>query len=68
MPIRSPVGKWLFSRRVKPSNTQGRYGAVKTNRPRKLSGIEGLRRDQMYTNVNARGDPRNGIDTNGERH
>ncbi len=42
--------------------THGRYGAVKTRRPRKLSLVSGFRRDQMYTMVEDSGGPRNGIE------
>lgn len=34
-------------KRLNPINTQGRYGAVKTIKPIKLSRVSGLRRDQM---------------------
>ena len=42
--------------------THGSHGAVKTNMPRKLSRVSGFRRDQIYTKVLERAEPRNGRD------
>jgi len=47
-------------------STHGRYGAVKTSSPRKLSRVSGFRRDQMYTSVDESGWPKKGIETSGE--
>lgn len=49
-------------KRLKVINTQGKYGAVKTSRPRKLNRVSGFRRDQMYTSVLDNAEPRNGVD------
>ena len=46
--------------------THGKYGAVKTSSPKKLRRVSGLRRDQMYTSVELRADPKKGIDRKGE--
>jgi hypothetical protein len=48
--------------KLNPIRTHGRYGAVKTSRPRKLRRVSGFRRDQMYTSTLDRDEPRNGID------
>jgi hypothetical protein len=53
--------------RLKPIRTQGKYGAVKTSKPRKLSLVSGFLRDQMYTSVEESGWPRNGIETSGDK-
>lgn len=70
-PIATPI---ISSRGIVPCitrlnvmRTHGKYGAVNTSRPRKLNRVSGLRRDQMYTKVEERGWPRNGIDTSGDR-
>ena len=62
----SSLGMLPCSVRLKAISTQGRYGALNTNNPRKLNLVSGLRRDQIYTRVEERGCPRNGIDTIGE--
>lgn len=64
----SSFGTMPCNTRLNPINTHGRYGAVKTSKPRKLNRVSGLRLDQMYTSVEDNGCPRKGIDTNGERH
>lgn len=48
-------------------STHGKYGAVKTSRPKKLSLVSGLRLLQMYTKLLLNADPRNGIESKGER-
>lgn len=53
-------------KRLNAIKTQGRYGAVKTNKPTKLIRVSGLRRDQMYTRVEDSGWPRNGMETRGD--
>lgn len=47
-------------------STKGRYGAVNTSNPRKLSLVSGFFRPQMYTRLAEREEPRNGKDRNGE--
>lgn len=66
-PMISSLGMLPWSVRLNPISTQGKYGAVNTSRPRKLSLVSGLRRDQIYTRVEESGCPRKGIDTSGER-
>jgi len=46
-PIISSLGIVPWSAKLKAINTQGRYGAVKTNRPKKLNRVSGFRLDQM---------------------
>jgi len=67
-PIISSFGMVPWSAKLKAIKTHGRYGAVKTNRPKKLKRVSGFRLDQMYTKVEDKGWPRNGIETRGERH
>ncbi len=43
-------------------NTHGRYGAVNTRTPRKLSRVSGFRLDHIYTRVLESADPRNGME------
>ena len=57
------MGRLLFRRRLKRSSTQGRYGALKTKRPKNDKRTPGFLLDQIYTRENAKGDPRKGIDT-----
>jgi hypothetical protein len=52
---------------LNPISTHGKYGAVNTNNPRKLRRVARFRRLQIYTRVELSGDPRKGIETNGER-
>ena len=47
--------------KLNPIRTHGKYGALKTNSPKKLSLTDGFLRDQMYTIEKASGEPRNGI-------
>ncbi|KAH0490261.1 hypothetical protein TgHK011_001738 [Trichoderma gracile] len=65
-PMISSLGTVPCMNKLKAISTHGRYGAVKTSSPRKLSLVSGLRRDQMYTRVEDSGWPRNGIDTSGD--
>ena len=65
-PMISSLGTVPCMTRLNPIKTQGRYGAVKTSSPRKLSLVSGLRRDQMYTSVEESGWPRKGIETRGD--
>lgn len=48
-------------------STQGKYGAVNTNRPKKLSLVSGLRLLQMYTKLLLSAEPRKGMESKGER-
>lgn len=52
--------------RLKAINTQGRYGAVKTKRPRKLSLVSGFLRPQIYTRLEESEEPKNGSDRKGD--
>jgi len=52
--------------RLNAISTHGRYGAVNTSRPRKLSRVSGFRRDQIYTRLLDNAEPRKGIDSRGE--
>lgn len=52
--------------RLNAMSTKGRYGAVNTSNPRKLSLVSGFFRPQMYTRLAEREEPRNGKDRNGE--
>jgi len=65
-PINSSLGTLPCKIRLKPIKTHGRYGAVKTKRPKKLSLVSGFRLDQMYTSVDDKGWPKKGIETSGE--
>ena len=49
-------------KRLNVMSTQGKYGAVKTSKPRNERRVSGLRRDQMYTSVDERAEPRKGIE------
>lgn len=66
-PIISSLGTVPCITRLNPISTQGKYGAVKTSNPRKLSLVSGFRRDHMYTSVEDKGWPRNGMETSGDR-
>lgn len=66
-PMISSFGTVPCITRLNPIKTQGRYGAVKTSSPRKLSLVSGFRRDHMYTSVEDSGWPRKGIETSGDR-
>lgn len=48
-------------------STHGKYGAVNTSSPKKLSLVSGFRLLQMYTRLLLSAEPRNGIDSRGER-
>lgn len=58
IPMKSPVGKLLNNKRENPNKTHGRYGAVKTNRPKKLTRTSGFFCDHRYTSINVRGEPK----------
>ena len=47
--------------------TQGKYGAVKTRRPRKLNLVSGFLLDQMYTRELLRAEPKKGMESIGLR-
>lgn len=47
-------------------STKGRYGAVNTSSPRKLSLVSGFFLPQMYTRLAEREEPRNGRERNGD--
>ena len=64
----SSLGTLPWSIKLKPMRTHGRYGAVKTRRPRKLSRVSGFRLDQIYTRELLSAEPRKGIDSIGLRH
>lgn len=66
-PMISSLGTVPCITRLKPISTQGKYGAVKTNSPRKLSLVSGFRRDHIYTSVEDSGWPRKGMETSGDR-
>jgi hypothetical protein len=66
-PSISSFGTTPCNIRLKPIKTHGRYGAVKTNNPKKLNLVSGLRLAHMYTRVEESGWPMNGIETKGER-
>ena len=48
-------------------STHGRYGAVNTSSPRNDRRVSGFRRDHMYTRLELKAEPRNGIERSGER-
>ena len=62
----SSLGIVLCITRLNAIKTHGRYGAVNTSNPKKLSLVSGFLRDQMYTKVLLRDGPRKGMDSNGE--
>ena len=63
----SSFGTIPCSNRLKPINTHGKYGAVNTKRPKKLSLVSGFLLDHMYTSELLRAEPRKGIDSRGLR-
>jgi len=65
-PIISSLGTFPCIMRLKPISTHGKYGAVKTRTPKKLSCVSGFFRDQIYTRVEESGCPRKGRDTRGD--
>ena len=64
----SSLGTLPCSIKLKPMRTHGKYGAVKTKRPKKLSLVSGFLLDQMYTRELLRAEPRNGMESMGLRH
>ena len=66
IPQISSFGTVLCITRLNAISTSGRYGAVNTNRPKKLSLVSGLRRAHMYTRVLLNAGPRKGIEKMGE--
>lgn len=66
-PSKSSFGNVLCKSTLKPSKTDGKYGALKTNNPRKLSRTPGFLLAQIYTSEKLSGDPKNGIPVSGER-
>lgn len=67
-PMISSLGIMPWTTKLNSISTHGSHGAVNTSRPRKLSWVSGFRLDHMYTSVEDRGWPRNGMDTKGDRH
>lgn len=51
--------------RLNAINTHGRYGAVNTNRPKKLNLVSGFLLDHIYTRLLLRAEPRNSIERKG---
>ena len=64
----SSLGTLPCSIKLKPMRTHGKYGAVKTKRPKKLSLVSGFLLDQIYTSELLRAEPRKGIESMGLRH
>jgi hypothetical protein len=54
----SSFGTLPCTAKLKAISTQGSHGALNTSSPRKLSNVSGLRRLQMYTSIELRGEPR----------
>ena len=63
----SSFGTLPCSTKLNAIKTHGKYGAVKTRRPKKLSLVSGFLRDQMYTSELLSADPRKGIESIGLR-
>lgn len=63
----SSFGTVPCNTRLNAINTHGKYGAVKTSKPRKLNLVSGFLRDQMYTKLLLNAEPKNGIDNIGDR-
>lgn len=63
----SSLGTVPCKTKLNPIRTQGKYGAVNTKRPKKLSLVSGFRLDQIYTSELLSADPRKGMESMGLR-
>lgn len=63
----SSFGTVPCNTRLNAIRTQGKYGAVNTSSPRKLSLVSGFRLLQMYTKLLLNAEPRKGMESRGER-
>jgi hypothetical protein len=65
MPHISSLGTVPCMISEKASSTQGRYGALKTSRPRKLRSVSGFFRLQIYMRVLLSAEPRKAMENMG---
>jgi hypothetical protein len=65
MPHISSFGTVPCIIKEKERSTHGRYGALKTSNPRKLSNVSGFFRLQIYMSVLLRADPRKAMENMG---
>jgi hypothetical protein len=65
MPHISSFGTVPCMIKLKHRSTQGRYGALNTSSPKKLSKVSGFLRLQMYMRVLLRAEPRNAMENMG---
>jgi hypothetical protein len=68
MPHISSFGTVPCMMSEKHNSTHGRYGALNTSNPRKLSNVSGFFRLHMYMSVLLSADPRNAMENMGAMH